>query len=947
MNRPIGRRIVFRVWMLAAAVAIASPGVALAQGTGANIGGVITDDTGGALPGVTVTITNKANGAVQTTVTGAAGNYRAVALQPAPYEVKAELSGFTMVKKDVTLTIGADLTLDFKLGVGNLQESLTVVGESPLVEVAKATPTSVVTGDQIQALPVLSRNFLVLAQLLPGAAPYSGYKFAVTKFGGVADQRNGFTTIIDGGDVDDAIWGSPTINMTQDAVQEFKVMRNQFDAQYGSALSAVMNVVTKSGTNLYSGSGFFFGRNEHFNARNVFATGANPPYSQARDGGSFGGPIRQNKTHFFTAFEYNTVDTVNIVALPAANPYAAAFNGQWPSGNTNYMADAKVDHRFTNNHSMFVRWAFDNQQTRGGCAPTATCVNDYSKSHSIAAEENWVISNNKVNVLRTHVLHHNVGTVPNNYDVSISRPSGTTGQDTTVPQFFPRTRVSLYDTLYINTEHHDFKVGGDITFASHSSELHFYEHGQFVFNTDAAFNPSDSRTWPIAFIMQRPSLTNYKSDQIAGYVQDDWRVASRLRLNLGVRYDLDTNLRMNDYFKQLLANPFWAGLDKFTPADHRGNDYNNLQPRLGATYDVRGTGKLVVRGASGLYVTRNRPYFAMTTMDRTSGLAVRIEDPQLLRNYPDINAVLGGQSLEDYLARGGAKSLFMIAGDTVLPWAINSTGGFGWQLNGRTSLDVDYVHQYGADQLGAQDLNLPASGAISATNPRPDPRFSEVKVMENFTKSWYDALETQVRTRVRGADNLQLSYTLSRSYRDGVNHYQTYRGTMRTPDEVGYSETDTRHNLSFAGSTTLPWKIQFSAILRAISGSPIPVSAGFDMDGDSQSQNDRPAGLGITVGRTNVQHDLDIINALRASRNLPLVTIDQLKLRTFYNADLRLTKVLPLGGARRLELFLEAFNASNTVIFNNGSGTITNRTAFTPTTARAARQMQLGARYAF
>src|SRR5262245_35470187 len=141
MNRA-ARRTVFGVWMHAAAIALAAPGLALAQATGANIGGVVTDDTGGALPGVTVTLTNKANGAVQTSVTGAAGNYRAVALQPAPYEVKAELSGFNMVKKDVTLTVGADLTLDFKMGVGNLQESLTVIGESPLVEVAKATPTS-------------------------------------------------------------------------------------------------------------------------------------------------------------------------------------------------------------------------------------------------------------------------------------------------------------------------------------------------------------------------------------------------------------------------------------------------------------------------------------------------------------------------------------------------------------------------------------------------------------------------------------------------------------------------------------------------------------------------------------------------------------------------------------------------------------------------------------
>jgi hypothetical protein len=125
------------------------------------------------------------------------------------------------------------------------------------------------------------------------------------------------------------------------------------------------------------------------------------------------------------------------------------------------------------------------------------------------------------------------------------------------------------------------------------------------------------------------------------------------------------------------------------------------------------------------------------------------------------------------------------------------------------------------------------------------------------------------------------------------------------------------------------------------------VSAGFDIDGDSQLQNDRPAGLGITVGRDNVAHDLEIINALRASRNLPAITPDLVELRPFYNIDLRLTKVLQLGGARHLELFLEGFNTTNFLTLNNGTGTITNRTAFVPTTARAARQLQLGARYAF
>jgi len=938
----------FFVWTLAIVMIVSGSAAAFAQGTGANIGGVVTDETGGALPGVTVTVTNKNNGAAQVIVTGEQGNWRAVALQAAPYEVKAELSGFGIMKRDITLTVGAELTLDMKLSVAGVAESLTVVGESPLVEVAKAAPSSVVTSDQVEALPVLTRNFLVLAQLLPGAAPYTGYKFAVTKFGGVADQRNGFTTLIDGGGVDDATWGSPTINMTQDAVQEFKVYRNTFDAQYGAALSAVMTVVTKSGTNNLSGSAFYFGRNQDFNARNAFApTGPKPPYTQQRGGGSLGGPIAMNKTHFFAAFEVNHVNSTNIVSLPAANPFATLFNGQWPSVKDNQMVDGKVDHRFNDKHSMFVRYAYDNQESQSGSSPQTNSNYDLSRSHSIASEENWIVSNNKVNVFRMHILKHRIATVPTNYDLNISRPSGTIGQNTTSPQYFPRLLTSFYDTFYINTPHHDFKVGGDFTFAHHTSELHFFEHGAFEFNTDAPFNPADPKTWPTAFTLQRPTITHYNPHQIAAYVQDDWRIHPRVRINMGLRYDLETDLRLNDYFATLLKDPFWAGLDAFTSATNRGNDYNNVQPRLGVTYDARGNGTLVLRGAVGLYVTRNRPYFEMTTEDRTSGTAVRIDDPNLLKNYPSIEGVLGGQSLESYLAKGGAKSVFMIADNTVLPEAVNSTGGFGWQLNGRTSVDVDYVHQYGWNQLGAQDLNLPASGAISATNPRPDPRYTEVKVMENFTKSWYDALETQLRTRVRGVDSLQVSYTLSKSWRDGVNHYQTYRGTMRTPNEVGYSETDTRHNFSFAGSTTLPWKVQVSAIVRAISGSPIPVSAGIDIDGDTQSQGDRPAGLGITVGRDNVQHDLDIINALRASRNLPPITADQLALRTFYNADVRLTKVVPMSVARRLEIFLEAFNATNAVILNNRSGTITSRTAFIPTSARDARQVQLGARIAF
>src|SRR5919204_5433485 len=181
-------------------------GIAFAQFL-ANVGGVITDESGARLPGVTVTVINRASGAAQILVTGPEGNYRAVALQPAPYDIKAELAGFGPQQRTITLTVGANATVDFKLAIAAMQENVTVNASAPMVEVAKPELSSVVVSDQVSSLPNLGRNFIEMAQLLPGAAvdnsPAQYYNY--TKFGGVADQRNGFTTVVDGGSIDDAI----------------------------------------------------------------------------------------------------------------------------------------------------------------------------------------------------------------------------------------------------------------------------------------------------------------------------------------------------------------------------------------------------------------------------------------------------------------------------------------------------------------------------------------------------------------------------------------------------------------------------------------------------------------------------------------------------------------------------------------------------------------------
>ena len=937
-----------RIAAVVAAIAVAvSAGTAGAQVVGANLSGTVLDSSKAALPGVTVTITNTATGRQQVLVTDEEGRYRAVALQPGPYEVTAELTGFGTAKRGVTLVVGGDLRADLELGVATLQETVTVSGAAPLIEATKSAPSTTIVSDQIQALPVLERNFLSLAQMMPGAAPNYVSKFSRVKFGGPADQRNGYTTIVDGGDLDDAIWGDPTVNFSQDAVQEFKVFRNQFDAQYGAALAAVVTVVTRSGTNDLSGTGYFFGRDDSLNARNAFQT-SKPVYEQQRTGGSVGGPIFRNRSHFFGAYEFNHVDNQKIIALPASNPFSARENGVFPAGSREHMAVVKLNHRFTDASSAFLRYAFDDQWARrtGNPSSDSTNVNDSSKMHSLIGEQSWVLSNTTVNTLRGHYMWNEVATLPVSFGPGEVRPSVTTGQNFTAPQFFPRSRLQLFETLFMTRGRHDIKVGGDYTYAKHTYDAHFYESGQWQFNTDAAFNPANPATHPFAFVMQTNGVYKYDSHILAAYLQDDWRVSNRLTINLGLRYDLDTNLRMNDIYAQALADPKYRGLENFVSND-RGNDYDNLQPRFGATYDVTGRGTLVARAGWGMYVTRHRHYFGLTAQDRLLGVAVRIEDPNLLRNYPSVDGVLGGRTLSDFVASGAARSLYVIPDDYVLPQSQNTTLGVGWQINDSTGLDVDFVRAYGYNQLGAFDLNLPASGRISATNPRPVPQFTEVKSLENFSKSWYQAMETQLRMRPRGLDSLQVSYTLSRSIRDGVNHYQTYPGTMRTPQEKGYSEMDSRHNLSVAGSTTLPWGIQVSGIVRALSGTPYNVSAGFDIDGDGQNQNDRPLGLPATVGREKVTESLRIINELRATRNLAPISEDQLKLEPFITADLRFNKMVRMSGTQ-LEFFVESYNLFNRVNYaGGGNGSIISPALLIRNAARDPRQIQLGARVSF
>jgi hypothetical protein len=932
---------------------------------GANVGGTVSDNSGALVPGASVTLTNTNTGDARVLVTGPEGNYRAVNLPPSVYGITAASSGFAPVKKSVTLQVGADVTVDFTLGLAGVSESVTVEAGAALVEVAKSAPSSVVDNTQLSELPVLSRNFLVVAQTMPGAAAMQNLavttRFSVTKFGGVADQRSGNTTIIDGAPIDDATWGTPVINMSQDAVQEFKVFRNQFDAQYGHAMNAVVSVITRSGGDAYHGTGDYFGRDAALNARNALAV-IKPDYNQTRVGGTFGGPLYWKNTHFFGGFEYLRTNTANIIALPPSNTFATQQNGNYPYTATEKIGDLKVDHNFGSKHNFYARYAYDNQLLpSGGPTNSQNTFTDYSIAHSLVTEENWIVSPTMVNTLRYTFLHHNLYTLPANYNTANTYPDYSFGQNTVDPQYFPRTNHYLQDTFFINKPKHDIKTGFELTKAFSTYQAHYYEHGVFTFTNSLPFDINNTATWPQSFVQETPGDFFAKEWYISGFVQDDWRVLPRVRLNLGLRYDFDTNLRDNKFYTSLLQNPQFTGVNNFI-SSNRGNQYNGWQPRFGIAWDLKGNGSVVLRGGFGKYISRNRPWFIEQAEQQTYGASVRITDPQQLKNWPNITAVLNGKSLADYVAAGNARAIYLISDDYTLPYSLNFTAGLGWKVNGRSALNVDLVHDHSLKELGTSDRNLPATGVLSAANPRPVPQFTQVAMLVNNGQARYDAVEMQYRTRLRGLESLTVSYTYSRSLIDGVTFYSTFSGTERFRQNYAYNPTDTPHNLSVAFATRdLPGKIVLSGVFRGVSGGPRTVAAGFDLDGDANISNDRPRGLPQTVGHGDVNGQLALINAFRANPcgfvyfpNVPCtakplgpVARDLLIPQPVIDLDLRLAKLVPFGEKRRLEVFFEGYNIANHVTAYGGTTTMTSAAFLIRTSALDARQLQWGTRFSF
>jgi len=383
---------------------------AMAQTTNGVISGIISDAQGGVLPGVTVTARNVDTGAIRDITTETDGRFRLAGLNPGRYELKAELQGFGVVTlPDITVAVGSETTRNVTMQVQGLQESVTVTGEAPVIEVTKTDVSGIVTQDQMQMLPLATRQPMDLAMLLPGTNQDAVRARKANSNIGAGAFTNGSALLVDGVWNKEGNTGEPRQDFPQSAIQEFKVMLSQSPAEYGWTAGGAVSMATKSGTNQIHGEGFEFYRNKALNTIDPFAKAAGqnkPNFSRHQYGGAIGGAVVRDKIHFFEAAEALPNNLYDNVAVRRPDLYGS-LNGVFKSPEYNHMSFTRGDWQIDQKQTLFVRYAWQvSDFTCEGCAASSSnawfSAGGGIKQHRYAwaGAHTWVLSPRVLNEVR-------------------------------------------------------------------------------------------------------------------------------------------------------------------------------------------------------------------------------------------------------------------------------------------------------------------------------------------------------------------------------------------------------------------------------------------------------------------------------------------------------------------------------------------------------------------
>lgn len=977
----IPRRVVlFSVLLL---VLVVSASSAWAQFT-SGIEGTVSDPTGAVVSGATVTIKNEDTGAAQTFQTGDSGSFRFTTLPSSTFTVSASAQGFkTTVQEHVRLVVAETKTLNIRMVVGGAESTVTVTDEAPAVETAEARVSGQVSEKEVHDLPLSGRNFYTLVVLTPGVsglASGGGQAYAQAsgdifnpEYGvnlnanGSRAESNSF--LIDSASIDSSQRNGVTnVNPNAEDVQEVRVAANNFSAEFGRNGAALVNIITKQGSNKWHGTLGFYHTDNKLQAANEFQSAGVPVFRRNEGAWSFGGPLWKDRTFFFASMDIlksgvatgrnatvltpdfinymetnlpNNISTFVAKSFPASITPTSGFTtagtmngtdcsslaspsdpistevgnipcnlpvtgvGSFATGlpRNGFQYTGRLDHSMNSNRDRFFV-TFNKttlHQVLFGSPFVYPAFNTIEPTYSEHFALGWV---------------HAAGNLVNEFGFATTRPFGEAKvnhpevpgisvlgiegyQTGWGPNAFVQNNFEWRDVASFTRGAHNLKVGGNVTRgrADHESSR-VYNRPQFQFNSvfDFAIDKANSESQfgfdPTSGARLSKLFSLVRDGSLSAFVQDDWKLAPNLTLNLGFRYEnfFNPSDGLGDKGVCNMVFPSSSGnLESRIPTgvmtcqkhllDHT---LNTFSPRVGFAWDPTKQGKMSVRGGFGIFFDKpseqlyndyftNSPKFALGSACLQCGanqplfaLGTTSTPPF---NYPLPPGIQPGLLPSGGLIRGQAN---VTVTDRNMGPSYMENWFFGVQraITGSTVAEVDYIGSVGRHLYAKYNVNRFAGDLIQHGGNFTGlaPGFGAINFGQDTESSGYNGFTASVRQRASHGVTLNAAYTYSKaidqaSKLDGSEHVDAFNDRLSR----GLADFDARHRLAFTTLWSLPgphgsgfmnkllggWELTNVTILQ--SGPPFSVIC---------TANFAPVfdGAGNVIGNTGCDYNADGTN---------------------------------------------------------------------------------------
>jgi hypothetical protein len=950
----------------------------------ATIVGVITDESKAVLPGVTVTVSDVAKGTQIVAVTDERGQYRVLQLGPGEYKVQAELGGFaTVIQEKVVLLVGQNLSIPIVMKVATISETLTVTGQSPLVDTRSTQVSGNVNPTQMKEVPLLGRNWLELAKMVPGMTA----NVINTTNPGV--NANNWAMNLDGqavGNKTSQGLGQP--KFSREAIAEYQIVTNLYDVTQGGSTGVQLQAITKSGTNQVSGSGYGFFRDSSMNAPDA-VSGTVLPYHDDQWGATLGGPIVKDKIHYFFSYEYERTPLSIYNTIQALGQSTTIPDTQL----TNSLL-LRVDDQLTAKDRLSVRGTWSSYKDPFYLAsPSNTHPSQGSDasqgSFNVLGTWSKVMSTSAVQEVKVGLKHYSFAYVPLISDMAspeLDFPGLTVGPVYWMPQWHAQDFFSARYDLNVHRGSHDWKIGGEYTNARMWDDYHVLGRGQMTFTSlpldiasriplSEAMNPAAWNLTGLNPIAQRFNINYPKTDfewvtpdpQFALWIGDTWRANNSLTINYGMRYTnywygaTAPGITPNSIpITQYTTNAPTTNIPYMAPGDfgYQVGVHDNLDfgPQGGFAWNVGGDNDLVIRGGTGLYYT---VYEKSNTKNQV--LTSNLFSAQFNNNGTNPNFVGNPTNgVDNYneaiLLPGIPQSGAMSNADLRMPMTWQSGLGFSKQLGQRSSVSADLVYRKTLRELETIYPNLyydPTTGYnVNPSKGVPNAAWGQISNRVSSGYGNYSALQTSFNRRVSNKIEGGASYTLMFDYKDTLS-------TANNPFD--YLDAEYATSTQFQRSTLrgwanyeLPLDFAVSATYSYGSGNRYAALIAANPYGGTVSNRLNLGANGVSVPSIVVPSG--VLSRWEGPAVIASGTViprDALEGTPYNRLDLRLTKTFKIGGSLRADFIAEMFNVfnyANYMAFNTAlsatSLSTTSRFGL-PTAADVSRQGQLGFRVTF